>query len=216
MATVDSRIRIALVDDHATTRAGLRAWLEDTPQFEVVGEAADGVEALELARRLSPDMMMVDIAMPRMNGLALIEELHRDYPEIRMLVHSMYNNPRFVSDALQNGARGYVLKEEKSRDIVHAIELVGRGCIYISPSINMRPPPPDNLTKTERKVIVLVAEGKSTREIAAHFCREDRTISAHRLNISRKLETDNVADWVRYVIQRGWLEGYAYTGPKHE
>lgn len=216
MSMVDSHVRIALVDDHATTRAGIRAWLEDMPRFEVVGEAGDGEEALTLAERLCPDMMLVDISMPRMNGIDLIKELHLGYPDIRVLVHSMFNNPQFVNDALQNGARGYVLKDEKASDLIRAIERVADGEIYFTRSINMISPPLSRLTNTELKVITLVAEGKSTKEIAAQFRRAVSTIDAHRLNISRKLKTDNVADWARYVIRRGWLEGYSYAGPEQE
>lgn len=209
-----SAVKIVLVDDHAMIRDGLRAGLEEIPEFQVIGEAEDGQEALELANQLCPDMMTVDIDLPSMNGIELIEELHRSHPTIRVLVLSMYNNPYFVRDAFQNGARGYVLKDESTGNIINAIKLATRGAVYMSPSIDMAPPSPDQLTKREREVITLVAKGKCTRQIAAIFSREIKTVNAHRANIARKLNTDNVADWTRYVIRRGWIDGYNCTEPK--
>lgn len=209
-----SAVKIVLVDDHAMIRDGLRAGLEEIPEFQVIGEAEDGQAALELANQLCPDMMTVDIDLPSMNGIELIEELHRSHPTIRVLVLSMYNNPYFVRDAFQNGARGYVLKDESTGNIINAIKLATRGAVYMSPSIDMAPPSPDQLTKREREVITLVAKGKCTRQIAAIFSREIKTVNAHRANIARKLNTDNVADWTRYVIRRGWIDGYNCTEPK--
>lgn len=216
MSTVSMPVRVILVDDHAMIREGLRVALEQNTQFQIVGEAKDGVEALALAEQLSPDMMTVDIEMPRMNGVELIKELHHGHPGIRVLVLSMLNNPYVVNDALKNGARGYVPKDEKTCDIVHAVELATRGVIYISPSINMPTPSPNCLTEREREVITLVAQGMTSREIASQFNRSVRAIDAHRANIAKKLETDSVADWTRYVIRRGWCEGYRYSGPEQE
>lgn len=208
------QVRIVLADDHAMIRDGLRAGLEEIPEFQVIGEAKNGVEALELAKQLCPDMMTVDIDMPRMNGIELIEELHRSYPTIRVLVLSMYNNPHFVRDAFQNGARGYVLKDESTGNIINAIKQATRGAIYISPSIKMAPPSPNHLTRREREVLTLVAEGECTKDIAKELDVDVRTIDAHRANIRRKLETDSIAKWTLFAIRQGWIEGYHCTGPE--
>ncbi len=201
--------RIALVDDHELVRDGLRALLAAMPQLEVVGEAGSGAEALSLVERVRPDLLLVDIGMKDMNGLQLTERLCRDYPGLRVLILSMYDHPEYVTSSIRAGARGYVLKDAASREIVAAIDAVAAGGSYYSADLLQQmasPPPVDNeLTPREREVLRMLAEGLSNKAIARALDISVRTVETHRLSIRRKLDIDTPAGLVKYAMERGWL-----------
>jgi DNA-binding NarL/FixJ family response regulator len=201
--------RIALVDDHELVRDGLRALLAAMPQLEVVGEAGSGAEALSLVERVRPDLLLVDIGMKDMNGLQLTERLCRDYPGLRVLILSMYDHPEYVTSSIRAGARGYVLKDAASREIVAAIDAVAAGGSYYSADLLQQmasPAPVDNeLTPREREVLRMLAEGLSNKAIARTLDISVRTVETHRLSIRRKLDIDTPAGLVKYAMERGWL-----------
>lgn len=203
------RIRVALVDDHALVRDGLRALLAAMPQLEVVGEAGSGAEALSLVGQVRPDLLLVDIGMKDMTGLQLTETLCRQYPGIQILILSMYDHPEYVTSSIRAGARGYVLKDAASREIVAAIDAIAAGGSYYSADLlrqMARPPAEDGeLTPREREVLQMLAQGLSNKAIARALEISVRTVETHRLSIRRKLGVDTPAGLVKYALERGWL-----------
>lgn len=216
MSTTDPRpaaIRVALVDDHELVRDGLRALLAAMPQLEVVGEAGSGAEALRLVEQIRPDLLLVDIGMKDMTGLQLTETLCRQYPGIQVLILSMYDHAEYVTSSIRAGARGYVLKDAGSREIVAAIDAIAAGGSYYSAELlqkMMASPAPaddDELTPREREVLRMLAQGLSNKAIARTFEISVRTVETHRLSIRRKLGVDTPAGLVKYALERGWLSG---------
>lgn len=202
---------ILIVDDHAVVREGLRALLE-AAGFEVVGEAGDGRGALALARRLRPDVAVVDVAMPSLNGIDTTRNLVRETPDTRVVVLTVHTEDTYVVGALRAGARAYVLKTQAAADLIRAIDDALRGAMYLSPAISKtlveafltgQGPPPDELTPREREVLQLIAEGHSIREIAATLNVSVKTAETHRANIMGKLDIRGMAGLVRYAIRRG-------------
>ena len=204
-------IRVALVDDHELVRDGLRALLAAMPQLEVVGEAGSGAEALSLVERIRPDLLLVDIGMKDMTGLQLTETLCRQYPGIQILILSMYDHAEYVTSSIRAGARGYVLKDSASREIVAAIDAIAAGGSYYSGELlqKMTSPPADDgeLTPREREVLQMLAQGLSNKAIARTCEISVRTVETHRLSIRRKLGIDTPAGLVKYALERGWLSG---------
>ncbi len=211
-----SRIKLLLVDDHPVVRRGIGACLAREEHLAIVGEAADGVEALRKARELLPDIILMDIDMPQMNGLAVTEALRKELPQIKVLILSMHSNTEYVLRILQSGARGYVLKEAAPDDLVRAIETVQSGEAFFSPDVarvalsqfvrgSGDGPAPSLLTNREREVLIQIAEGLSNKEIASRLGVGVRTVETHRERIMRKLNIHSVAGLTKFAISKGFV-----------
>jgi len=203
-------IRVLLVDDHQLVRDGLHSRLGETPGITVVGEAGSGHEALVLAARLRPDLVLLDIGLPDISGLEVAARLPAVAPGSRTLMLSMYDNREYVISALRAGAAGYVLKDASSREIIAAIRAVAAGGSYCSAQLaaaladgGSQPPP---LTEREREILILVAQGNSNKRIAQQLDVSVRTVETHRLNLRRKLGIETQADLVHYALQQGWIK----------
>jgi DNA-binding NarL/FixJ family response regulator len=206
--------QILLADDHQIVRQGLRAMLEHEG-FKIVGEAADGRDAVRLAQSAPPDVAILDLAMPVLNGVDAAREMLRAEPRIRVILLTMYTEDPYVLEALRAGVSGYVLKTQASNDLVQAIREVSRGAIYLSPGISRAVVqayrtksdlPPDPLSPREREVLQLVAEGKTTKEIAVLLGVSVKTAESHRMHIMSKLDIHETASLVRYAIRRGLVQ----------
>ena len=205
--------RILLADDHLVVREGLRSLLE-AAGFKVVGEARDGREALKLARLLEPEVTVMDIGMPGLNGVDACRELLREVPEMRIIVLTVHGEDAYVIEALRSGARGYVLTTQAGSDLVRAIGEVTQGRIYLSPSVSSAvvqaflagsTSPADPLTPREREVLQLVAEGRSTKEVAGILGVSVKTAETHRTRLMTKLDIHHTAGLVHYAIRRGLI-----------
>lgn len=203
--------RILLADDHTIVRQGLRAILE-REGFEVVAEASDGREAIQFAEKFRPDVAVLDISMPMLNGIDASREISKISPRTKTVLLTMYTEDHYVLESLRAGVTGYVLKMRAALALVQAIQAVMKGEIYLSPGIsravvsaflNKSDIPEDPLTTREREVLQLVAEGKTTKEIAAHLGISAKTADSHRTNIMEKLDIHDTAGLVRYAIRRG-------------
>ncbi len=209
---------ILLADDHNIVRQGLRALLQSEPHFRLVGEASDGIEAVRLAERLKPDVLITDLMMPGLNGLEVTRQVTKMLPQIRVIILSMYTNDAYVLEALKNGALGYVLKDSQAADLIQAVKEVIAGNRYLSPPLSERAlelylqkvesvpdDPYELLTTREREVLQLVAEGRTSSEIATRLFISPRTAEGHRANLMRKLSLQNNADLIRFALKRGIL-----------
>lgn len=209
-------IKILVVDDHPVVRQGLRQVLEGNPEFTVVGEAADGKGALELADQLQPDVAILDLALPGLNGLEVARRIQQRQPDTRILILSMHNSEAYVLEAMNNGILGYVLKESATKDLIHAVKEVAAGRRYLSPPLSEQKiqeyserisssslDPYDALTDREREVLHMLAEGQNRGEIAASLSISPRTFDTHRTNLMRKLNLNSQMDLVRFAMQRG-------------
>jgi two-component system response regulator NreC len=195
-------------------RQGLKALLE-REGFETVGEASDGREANRLARELSPDLVILDLSMPLLNGIETGRTMMKNCPSLRTIALTVHTESHYVLAALEAGFSGYVLKSQAAAQLVRAIEEVGRGSIYLSPgvsrvvveaSLNRVKPPSDPLTGREREVLQLVAEGKTTKQIAKLLGVSAKTAESHRSRIMAKLKIHETAGLVRYAIRRGLIQ----------
>ena len=207
------RIRVLLAEDHAIVREGLRSLLEKQPEIEIVCDAEDGRMAVERARELQPDVVIMDITMPNLNGVEATRQITKEFPEIKVIALSVHSNRIFVADMLEAGAVGYVLKECLFDELVQAIQAVITGKTYLSSRItgvvvedyikrlvNLSDSPLSSLTSREREVLQLVAEGKSTKEIALELHVSTKTIDAGRRKIMGKLNANNVVDLIKIAI----------------
>jgi DNA-binding NarL/FixJ family response regulator len=198
-------IKILLVDDHPLVRDGLRARLEAVPQFEVVAEAGGAQEALQQARHANVDLVLMDINMRGGNGIEATAQFSEHFPDIAVLILSMHDKLEYVSQAIQAGARGYVLKDAPGKDIVVAIETVMSGGIYYSAALARQLAKPQNvdaqLTSREHEVLLHIANGQSNKQIARDLDLSVRTVETHRLNIKRKLGIEGQAELIRYAVQ---------------
>ena len=199
-------VHILLVDDHPLVRDGLRARLESIPHFSVVAEAANAGEALSHAASHVIDLALMDINLTGMNGIELTARLHELYPEIAVLMLSMHDKAEYVVQAIQAGARGYVLKDAPAIDIIRAIDTVMEGGIYYSAGLTKQLARPLStsqlLTPREREVLQRIATGKSNKHIARELDLSVRTIETHRLNIKRKLGIEGQADLIRFALEQ--------------
>ncbi|WP_426342223.1 response regulator [Pseudoduganella sp. S-14] len=204
------RTRILLVDDHPLVRDGLRARLEAMAQFEVVGEAGSAAEALEAAGLHSPDLVLMDINMRGTNGIEATALFKRQFPSIAVLILSMHDKLEYVTQAIQAGARGYVLKDAPGKDIVVAIETVMAGGIYYSANLAQqlaKPMAQDNhLTTREAEVLRHLANGESNKHIARELDLSVRTVETHRLNIKRKLGIEGQAELIKFAVQHAQFD----------
>src|SRR5438132_8387521 len=205
--------RVLLADDHLIVRQGLKVLLQ-REGLEIVGEAADGQQAVRLARDRCPDVAILDFAMPVLNGLEAAREILRSCPRTRVIILTMHTEDRYVHEALRVGVSGYVVKTQASADLVRAIREVSRDMTYLSPRVSRtvvqaylaKTEGPGPLTPREREVLRLVAEGKTTKEVAAILGISAKTAEAHRMRIMKKLETHNTASTVRYAIRQGLVQ----------
>lgn len=204
-------IRVLLADDHELVRQGLKLLLE-REGFNVVGEASEGQMAVQMVLKVSPDVAIFDIGMPILNGLDAARELRRTSPRTKTILLTRHDENQYVTEALRAGVKGYVLKNQESSDLVHAIRQVSRGEIYLSPSISRivaeaflskTAPLPDPLTSRERQVLQLIVEAKSSKEIAALLGISIKTAETHRTRLMQKLDIHDVASLVRYAIRHG-------------
>jgi len=213
-------IKVLVADDHPVVRKGLQTCLARHARLRIVGEAADGDEALRQTRELLPDVVLMDISMPGMNGLAVTEVLRKELPQIKVLILSVHNNKEYIFRVIQAGAHGYVSKEAPPEEVLRAIESVYEGEPFFSEDIARaalnefvssggKKEPFAQLTSREREVLVLIAEGKSNKEIADRLGIGVRTIETHRERIMRRLNIHSVAGLTKYAIANGLvsLEG---------
>ncbi len=220
MSAAKQKIKVLVADDHPVVRKGLQMCLAREERLKLVGEAADGDEALRMARELTPDVVLMDITMPRMNGLAVTEALRKDLPKIKVLVLSVHSTKEYVFRIIQAGAHGYVSKEAPPEELLRAIESVYKGEPFFSPEIARaalnqlvssggKKEPFAQLTGREREVLALIAEGKSNKEIANQLGIGVRTIETHRERIMRRLDIHSVAGLTKFAIANGivTLEG---------
>jgi DNA-binding NarL/FixJ family response regulator len=202
-------VHIMLVDDHPLVRDGLRARLEAVPHFRVVAEADSGAEALALAGSTRIDLVLMDITMRDGSGIEATARLTGNYPDIAVLILSMHDKLEYVTQAMQAGARGYVLKDAPGKDIVLAIDTVMAGGIYYSAAVARqlaRPAAQDNqLTSREQEVLRHIANGESNKQIARALDLSVRTVETHRLNIKRKLGIEGQAELIKFAVQHGRL-----------
>ncbi len=211
-----STIRVLIADDHAILRLGLRSLLETYPDIQVVGEAADGQEAVEQVRLLQPDVVLLDVAMPRMNGLTAARRILEENPEVRIVVLTQYENPEYIKPLLQAGVAAYILKQSADVDLITAIRSVHRGDSFLHPRVakvlvdaytsGESGDPYDRLTPREREVLILVAQGLSNRAIGEILQISPKTVDVHRTRMMEKLNLHNVAQVTRYAIRRGLLD----------
>jgi DNA-binding NarL/FixJ family response regulator len=212
-------VRVLLADDHAMVRRGLRHVLDDEPDLKVVAEAGDGAEAVQLASETAVDLVVLDVAMPRMTGLQAAAELSRLRPELRLLMLSMYDNEQYLYEALKAGASGYVLKTAADRDLVEACRATMRGEPFLYPAAvtalvrdylsrarSADAMPADPLTPRELEVLKLIAEAYTSDQIALELRISRRTVDRHRENILGKLGMRDRVELTRYAIRRGLVE----------
>ena len=209
---------ILLADDHHLVRQGLRALLAAEPDFHLVGEAADAPEVVALAERLRPDVLLLDLLMPGLNGLAALRQVAKCAPKTRVVILSMCSSEAYVSEALQDGAAGYVLKSSRADELILAVREVVAGRCFLSPPLSEKVvagylksrngaalDPYDTLTTREREVLYLAARGLSNAETAEKLFVSPRTVETHRANLMRKLNLRTHTDLIRYALRRGLL-----------
>ena len=205
----NSAIRVLLADDHPLVREGIRSCLETYDHIDVVAEAVSGREALDKARQLNPDIVLMDINMPELNGLDATELFMKQLPDIKLLILSMHDNREYISTAVRNGACGYILKDVPSTEIVTAIEEVFRGGTYFSSGVSEILLGQNGegsggpLTAREQTILLLLSEGHSNKHVARELDISVRTVETHRRNIKRKLNISSTAGLTRYAIQNG-------------
>jgi DNA-binding NarL/FixJ family response regulator len=209
------RIRILLADDHAVVRQGFKMILSAQPDMEIVGEAGNGREAVELAEKLRPEVVVMDVSMPELNGIEATRRLGDSTPHTRVLALSMHKDSVYVREILRAGARGYLLKDSIAGDLVAAVRSVASGEGYISPAVSTAvlddyrrhvSNPIDLLTSREREVLQMLAEGKTNKEIAAVLNLSVYTVDAHRGRIMEKLNLHSINELVRFAVRNGLVD----------
>jgi DNA-binding NarL/FixJ family response regulator len=209
------RIRILLVDDHAVVRQGFKMILAEQPDMEIIGEAGNGREALKLAESLKPDIVVMDVAMPELNGIEATRRMGEGAPHARVVALSMHKDSVYVREILRAGARGYLLKDSVAADLVSAVRSVAQGEGYISPQVSNAvlddyrrhvTNPIDTLTSREREVLQMLAEGKTNKEIAVILNLSVYTVDAHRGRIMEKLNLHSINELVRFAVRNGLID----------
>ena len=211
------KYEIVIAEDHTILREGLRALLSSHPDFEVVGEAEDGREAIRRVEKLMPDLVLMDLSMPRMNGLEAIKEIKKRSPEVKIIALTVHKTEEYILATLQAGADGYALKDATHSELVMAIEHVLEGNSYLSPDISGKviegylegrktlktTSAWDTLTQREREILKLIAEGYKNREVADYLCISLKTVEKHRANLMKKLDLHNTAALTACAIEKG-------------
>lgn len=213
------RIRVLIADDHGIVRAGIRSLLEAHEDIEVVGEAADGWEAVEQAIRLRPDVVLMDIAMPGLRGFEATREIRQRLPQVRVLALTVHDREEYFFAMLKAGASGYVLKEGEPEELLAAIRAAHQGDAFLSPAVTKavlddylarrdedRTDDYDRLSLREKEVLQLVVEGKTTREIAEVLCLSVKTVEKHRSNMMKKLGLQSFHGLIKYAVRKGLIE----------
>jgi DNA-binding NarL/FixJ family response regulator len=208
-------MRVVIADDHGIVRSGVRMLLERQQDIEVIGEAADGAEARDLVIRERPDLAILDVKMPKLTGLQATREIREQAPEVAVLILSMYDDERYLFEALKAGASGYVLKTQADADLMEAVRAVEKGEPFLTPSaqqalikdvLGETATRSDELTPREQEVVKLVAEAHTNKEIAEILHLSEKTVENHRSNAMRKLGMRDRVELVRYAIRRGLIE----------
>ncbi len=208
------KVRVVLADNHVLVRQGIKSLLE-REGFQIAGEAGDGQELIRIAKELQPEVAVLDIGMPILNGLVAAQELKRVCPETKSVLLTRHDEDPYVVEALRAGVRGYVLKNQAGADLVRAIQLVCRGQVYLSPGISRvvvdaylskSNLPDDPLSSREHEVLQLIAEGKSTKDVAALLGISVKTAESHRSRLMQKLDIHETASLVRYAVRRGLVQ----------
>jgi DNA-binding NarL/FixJ family response regulator len=215
------KITVLLADDHTVLRQGLRAVLAAESDIEVVGEADNGRQAVQLTNKLMPDVVVMDIAMPELNGLEATRQVIHDVPSTRVIILSSYSDDEYVSQLTDGGAIGYLLKQTAANDLIKAIREAKKGNAYFSPAISKRMlehyrrsfsngqparKTAEALTSRENEVLQLIAEGKTSKQIAAALCISFKTVEKHRQQVMNKLNIHDIAGLTRYAIAKGIIE----------
>ena len=214
---MNQKIRILLADDHAVLRAGIRALLDTQPDIEVIGEAGNGQQAVARVRELQPDIVLMDIGMPDLDGMAATRQIKEAYPQTRVLILTQHENKEYVLPAFKIGASGYVLKRAEGDELLTAIRAVYAGETFLDPAIagvltegirheaGASSDPFDSLTDREREVLILLAQGKTYQQIAETLFITAKTVDYHRTNVMRKLGLGNRAELTRFAVQRNLI-----------
>lgn len=215
MTPTHRAVRILLADDHAMVRRGFRLILSQHPrEFEVIGEAGTGQQALQLVKELRPDVVLLDIGMPSLNGVEVTQRIVQNWPEVRVLILTMHKDSNYVRETLRSGAKGYLLKESVDGELIRAIRSVANNEAYIAPGVTNTVlsdyqrfvgSPLDLLTARELDVFKLLAEGKQAKDISAQLNISVYTVDAHRNRIFRKLELRSSAELMRFAMRQGLL-----------
>lgn len=204
-------IKVLVVDDHAILRDGIRSLLESQEDILVIGEAENGMEAIELVKRDPPDIVLMDISMPQMNGLEATRFIHDHYPQVKVLILTQHDNPEYITPALQAGAAGYVLKRSGRRELLNALSQIHEQGAYLTGRItrellydyshngNSHRNDVNHLTERERQILQLIVDGKSNKEIAAALGISSKTVSVHRTNVMTKLDVQTTVELIRFV-----------------
>ena len=216
----DKTVKIFLADDHTIVRQGLAKLLEAEPGFEVIGEAEDGREAVNRVQKMLPDVVIMDIAMPMLNGIEATRQIKKILPQIKIIILSMHSHDRYISELIGLGASGYLLKDASGGEIVKAVAAAVKGDVYLSPSISRRVINDyltlkktasqedlySKLSNREREVFQMIAEGHSTKKIADVLCVSPSTVKTHRANIMDKLQLENISRLIQFAIRLGIVD----------
>lgn len=216
-----TKVRVLLVEDHTLVRAGFRALLEKLEGIQVIGEVSNGRDALKISRDLDPDVVLMDIAMPEMNGLEATSRMRQECPRTKVLMLSMYTNEEYLKEALRAGAAGYLLKDADRAELELAIKTVCRGETYLTPAVakftldaycrqdDAQTGPLGRLTSRQREILQLIAEGCSTKQIAQRLDLSVKTVETHRAQLMERLEIHDVPGLVRLAIRTGLVRSDA-------
>jgi two-component system, NarL family, response regulator NreC len=211
------KVRIVIAEDHTILREGLKSLLSSNPDFEIIGEAEDGREAIRCVEKFKPDLILMDLSMPRMNGMDAIKEIKKRFSETKILVLTVHKTEEYILATLKSGADGYILKDSTHAELVLAVKNVLSGKHYISPGISekviegylegkktlKRKSSWETLTQREREILKLIAEGYKNKEIADYLCISPKTVEKHRANLMEKLALHNVQALTTFAIEKG-------------
>jgi len=213
------KIKVLLADDHTILREGIRALLENEPDMEVIAEAEDGHQAVKLAAQMKPDVILMDVAMPRLNGLEATLQIKKVFCDAKILILTMHDNEEYIRKALASGAMGYILKDADASELLGAIRAVHRGEAVLSPAVTRlviedylrwgdlkAEQPDDNLSEREREILQLIAEGNTNKQIADILCISIKTVQAHRASLMNKLDLHDRGELIKYAIQKKIIE----------
>ncbi len=214
---MENKKKIVIAEDHTILRDGLRALISSQNNLEVIGEAGDGREAVRIVDNLEPDLLLIDLSMPKMNGIEAIKEIKNQHPDIKIIILTVHKSDEYIFASLKAGANGYMLKDASQNELLQAIQYVLNGKSFISPSIsdrvidaylNAAPKDTtfsvlDNLTSREREILKLIAEGYTNKQIADHLCISLKTVEKHRANLMNKLDLKNTAALTTFAIENG-------------